>query len=94
MPEGRDLGRRKEAFCEMVGVGDIADQLNIDTNRDAVRKGVENERPGMREVELQMRRRVRSSEFRLAVLGFHEFDGCRLDAQPLSEESSQTPRAR
>ena len=74
----------------MVGIGDIADQLNIDPNRDAVRKGVENERPGMRKVELQMRGRVRSSELRLAVLGLHELDGCWLDPQPLTEESSQT----
>jgi hypothetical protein len=74
---------------QVVGIGNLANKLDIDADRATIRKGIECKIPGMRDIEFHVCDPMLGSKSRLAVLGLNEFDRSGGDAQAFGEQPPQ-----
>src|SRR3569832_2725202 len=80
------LRSRKEALRQVVGIGNLPDQFDVDAHRATASKSIDGNSLGMREIEFQTWRTMHGRKSRLAVASLDQFDGPRGDVQAFGEE--------
>src|ERR1700748_1737235 len=87
--ERGNLIGRKEALRQVVGIGNLPDQLDVDAHRATASKSIDSKNLGMRQIEFQACGIMHRRKSRLAVAGLDQFDGPRSDVQAFGKEPPQ-----